>query len=386
MKKNKIDIIEKKKRKKIQKSFLRLLVLMLIAAFCVFLYMERGNWISGVENRIESIRQNDGVLADGNFPLKVSDDGDYQLQVLDDRLALLSNSYLYIYSVRGENIDTRQVSYIKPVIKSNGDYSLCFENGGTGFRVDKADGVLYDRTADDLIITGAVSDIGYTALITASSTYSCSIYIYDSNGKKIYTRNCVERVNDISFDNDSKGCVFVQLSSEKGEISSVMRRVRFDTQDAVWETPSMSSLCMETSFTNDGRICVIGNNMCAYYNKKGQLESMYTYAGVLLSYHVQKGQAAVLIRSDETRETSLVLFDGSAEEPVSISVNQSASYVRVADGVAYLMSSDNIVSYAFNGNAVATVALDNAYERFIKLKEYLFLMSYDRIDRVNFDE
>lgn len=386
MSKNKVDIIEKKKRKKTQRSLLRLLILMLIAAFCVFLYMERGNWISGVENKIESIRQNDGVLADGNFPLKVFDDGEYQLQALDDKLALLSNSYLYLYSVSGENSDTRQITYTKPVMKTNGDYSLCFENGGTKFRVDKTDNMIYERDSDNLIITGAVSDIGYTALITESNTYSCSIYIYDNNGKKIYTRNCVERVNDISFDTDSKGCVFAELNSEKGEVTTVLRRIRFETQDVIWTAPSMSTLCIETSFTNDGRVCIIGDNMCAYYNKKGQLESMYTYAGTLLSYDVHGGQAAILIRNDETRETSLVLCDGSAESPISIVVNSAASYVCVSDGKAYLMSGDNVVSYSFDGNAVATVSLDYAYERFLKQGKYLFLMSYDKIDRVNFDE
>lgn len=386
MKKDKVDSIEKRKRKKTQKSLLRLLILMLIAAFCVFLYMNRENWISGVENKIESIRQNDGVLAEGNFPLKVADDSDYQLQVLDDKLALLSNSYLYLYSVQGENADTRQITYTRPVIKTKGDYALCFEHGGTNFRVDRTDDLVYERDADDLIITGAVSNSGYTALVTESNTYSCSIYVYDNNGKKIYTRNCVERVNELSFDNDSKGCIFVELNSEKGEVSSVLQRIRFEQKEGIWETPAISTLCIETSFTEDGRICVIGDNMCAYYNKKGQLESMYTYAGTLLSYDVHGGQAAILIRNDETRETSLVLCDGSAESPISIVVNSAASYVCVSDGKAYLMSGDNVVSYSFDGNAVATVSLDYAYERFLKQGKYLFLMSYDKIDRVNFDE
>lgn len=386
MSKNKVDVIEKKKKRKTQKSILRLLVIMLLAAFCVFLYMERGNWISGFENKIESIHQNDGVLAEGNFPLTVSDNGDYQVQILDNKLALLSNSYLYLYSEQGENSDTRQIPYTNPVLKTNGDYALCFENGGTGFRVDKTDGTLYERNAEDIIITGAVSKSGYTALIMESSTYNCSICIYDSNGKKIYTRNCVERIHEIRFDNDSEGCAFVQLNSEKGEISSVVRRIRFEQEEELWSSLALSAMCIETSFTQDGRLCVIGDTLCAYYNKKGQLESMYTYTGSLLSYHVQDGRAAVLIRSDDTRETNLVLFDGSAEDPAIVTVNQSASYVRVENETVYLMSGDNIVSYSFSGSAVATVALDFAYERFIKQGDYLFLMSYDKIDRVNFDE
>ena len=40
----------------------------------------------------------------------------------------------------------------------------------------------------------------------------------------------------------------------------------------------------------------------------------------------------------------------------------------------------------FSGKAVATVALDRAYERFLKQGNYLFLLSYDQIDRVNFNQ
>ena len=386
MDKKKIDVIEKRKKRKFRRSLMRIIVLVLIAAFCVFLYMERGNWLSGMGSRIESIRQNDGVLAEGNFPLTISGNGEYQAQILDERLAILNNSYLYLYSVQGESTDTRQVAYTKSVLKTAGEYALCFENGGSGFRVDKANDAVYEKDAEDMIITGTISSSGYVALITESSTYSCSLYVYDTSGKKIYTRNCVERVNDVSFRPDNSGCVIVQLDADEGEITSWLRNISFDEKQTKWETPTISTLCMETSFTSDGRICVIGDSMCAYYNAKGQMESMYTYRGSLVSYHVENGQAAVLVHSDETRETKLILFEGSAESPVEVDVNNASSYVRIEDGIVYLMSSDNIVSYSFSGKAVATVALDRAYERFLKQGNYLFLLSYDQIDRVNFNQ
>lgn len=386
MAKKNADAIDKRKKRRFNKGLLRFTVLLLIAAFCVFLYMERSNWISGVGNRIESIRQNDGVLADGNFPLNISGNGEYQAEILDDRLAILNNSYLYLYSIEGDSTATRQVAYTNAILKTSGGYALCFENGGIGFRVDKVSDAVYEKEAEDLIITGAVSSEGYVALITESSTYSCSLYIYDANGKKIYTRNCVERVNEVSFRHDSQGCVFVQLDAEEGEVISCLRSILIDEKDTVWETPSISTLCLNTSYTKDGRICVIGDSMCAYYNEKGQMESMYTYSGSLVSYDSENGRAAVLVYSDETRETNLILFDETAEAPVEITVNNTASYVQIDEGTAYLMSNDNVVSYSFEGKAVATVALENAYERFLKQDNYLFLLSYDQIDRVNFNQ
>ncbi len=385
-KKKKIDAIEQRKKRRAQRRMLKFLILMLIAGFCVFLYVERGNWLSGMENKIESIRQNDGVLADGNFPLSVSGDGDYQVKILDDRLAILNNSYLYLYSVHGDRSDTRQVAYTTSILKTAGDYALCFENGGSGFRVDKIGDAVYEKEAEDVIITGTISPEGYVALVTESSNYNCSIYIYDANGKKVYTRNCVERVSGVTFQQDNGGCVFVELNASDGEITSSLCSIRFDKKSMQWETPTISTVCLDASYTADGRICIIGDTMCAYYNDKGQMESMYTYAGTLLSYDIENGQVAVLVRSDETRETKLILFDASAEQPIEVEVGNSASYVQIDEGMAYLMSSDNVVSYSFSGKAVATVALSRAYERFLKQGDYLFLAGYDQIDRVNFNQ
>ncbi len=386
MSKANVDTIEKRKRKNTRRSLLRLLILILLAAFCVFLYMERGNWVSGVEDKIESIRQNDGVLAEGNFPLTISGSGDYQVKPVEDNVALLNNSYMYIYSVQGDNVETRQIPYTNAVMKSNKNYAMCYENGGLGFRVDRVDDVVYEKDAEDIIISGSVSAQGCSAIITESSNYSSSIYVYDENGKKMYTRNCVERVTDVCFDNESTGCVFVELNAAEGEISSVLKRVSFDREETLWEAPSLSTLFLETSFTADGRVCVVGDSLCAYYNTKGQLESMYTYTGELLGYDVQNGNAAILVRSDETRDTNLLLFGGSAESPAIIDVNQYSTYVQTDGSSVYLMSNDNVVSYSFEGDPQATAALDYSYERFLKQGDYLFLMSYDRIDRINFNE
>lgn len=386
MGKKNIDNVDMRKKKQLRRSLLRFLILVLIAAFCVFLYVERGSWLTGMENKIDSIRQNDGVLADGNFPLSISGNGDYQAEIMEDDLAILNNSYLYLYSDQGESLDTRQIAYTNAVMQSGGDRILCFENGGIGFRVDNTNGCVYEKEAENIIISGDISSSGYTALITESNTYSCSIYVYSQNGKKLYTRNCVERVNEICFNPDNSGCVFVQLDASDGEISSVLKCIEFDKEEIIWEAPALSTLCLEASYTSDGRICIIGDSVCAYYNKKGQMESMYTYSGSLISYDAENGQAAILVRSDETRETNLLLFDSSAESPMVIPVNNSASYVKLNGSTACLMSTDNVVAYSFEGKAVATVNLDFSYDRFLRQDEYLFLMSYDQIDRVNFNQ
>ena len=91
------------------------------------------------------------------------------------------------------------------------------------------------------------------------------------------------------------------------------------------------------------------------------------------------GNAAVLIRDEEKRETKLVIFPGSASEPIEIVVNGDAKAVQVYGDRIYMMNAETVIAYNFSGKSVATV-------RFLKKDNYLFLLRYDKIDRVDFKE
>ncbi|MCI5844467.1 MAG: DUF5711 family protein [Oscillospiraceae bacterium] len=383
------DAVKHRKKQRTKNNLKKLLLFLLIAAFCGYLYLERDAWIpklEGIGSRYEAITQNDGTLAEGNFPLSITRNAEYQAAVVEDNLFILNASYLYLYSLHGDLKDTRQLAYSKPVMKSNGNFALLYENGGTRFRVDRQSRNIYTKNMDNPIITGAVSADGVVALVTESDLYSCVLQIFDKNGKKLYTRNCIERLNDIAFTADSAGCVFTELSAADGDVITTMKRIQFDETDFVWESESLSTLSLNVSLTESNHTCVIGDTACAYYNEKGQLDSMFAYTGTLKSYAMEAGNAAILVWDEEKRETKLVIFPGSAAEPVEITVNGDAKAVQVYGDRVYMMNAETIIAYNFSGKAVATVNLDSSYDSFLKKDGYLFLLRYDKIDRVDFKE
>ncbi len=383
------DAVKHRKKQRTKNNLKKLLLFLLIAAFCGYLYLERDAWIpklEGIGSRYEAITQNDGTLAEGNFPLSITRNAEYQAAVVEDNLFILNASYLYLYSLHGDLKDTRQLAYSKPIMKSNENFALLYENGGTRFRVDRQSQNLYTKNVDNPIITGTVSANGVVALVTESDLYSCVLQIFDKNGKKLYTRNCIERLSDIAFTADSTGCVFTELSAEDGEVITTIKRIQFDETDFVWESESLTTLSLAVSLTESDHTCVIGDTACAYYNGKGQLDSMYPYAGSLKSYAMEAGNAAILVRDEEKRETKLVLFQGSATEPVEITVNGDAKAVQVYGDRVYMMNAETVIAYNFSGKAVATVDLDSSYDSFLKKNNYLFLLRYDKIDRVDFKE
>lgn len=383
------DVIEKRKRRSHWRAFRNFLIFLLITAFCGYLYIQRDAWIpklEGIGNRYESVTQNDGTLAEGNFPLSISGNTGYQADLVDDTLFLLHDAYLELYSLHGDVRDTRQHAYQDAGMCASGKYALLFERGGNSFRLDTKHKNIYSKTTENDIIFGTVSEDGSVALVTESDAYASSISVYDNTGKQIYRRDCIEYVVDVTFHNDSKGCCFISICAEGGEIQSTVTSVLFDQIDTQWTSLPLKTLGMDMEFSSDGTLCVVGNTGCAYYSSTGELLSSYDYTGELLDYSLENGRAALVVQDDEKRETTLVFLNRTAANPTISVIESTAECVRVFDGDAIVMSSGNVTSYDFSGNALATVALEDSYQSFIKQDGYLFLMGYDQIDRVDFKE
>ncbi len=383
------DRIEWRKRRHRLRWFRNFVIFLLIAAFCGYLYVQRDAWIpklEGIGSRYDSVTENDGELAAGNFPLSFSGGASYQAELVDDTLFLLHDAYLDLYSLHGDHRDTRQHTYQNAMISTSSKYALLYESGGTSFRLDSKSKNIYNKSVDDNIITGKVSNQGNVVLITESSTYSCSIQVYDNTGKRIYQRDCLEHVVDVSFHSDENGCFFTSIQVENGALQSTVTSVLFHQVETQWTSLPLDTMAITSGVASDGTLCVIGDTSCTYFSSTGEVLSSYTYRGTLLSEDLENGRAALLLQDDQTRDTALVLLDRSADAPQRTTVDDTSQLVRVFDGDALVMCPGDVTSYDFSGNALATVALEGAYTSFIKQDGYLFLMGYERIDRVNFKE
>jgi hypothetical protein len=269
---------------------------------------------------------------------------------------------------------------------SEGKYALIYESGGTSFRLDTKHKNIYGKSAEENILSGAVSDNGTVALITESSAYACAICVYDNTGKLIYQRDCIDYVVDVAFHEDSAGCFYTTMNVENGVMQSTVTSVLFRQTQEQWTSLPLDTLAIQTEVASDGSLCVVGNTACAYYSSDGEVLGTYTYTGTLVSADIENGRVGLILTDDQTRATSLVMLDQSVSDLSTVTMGSTANLVRVYDGDAYVMSSGDVTSYDFSGTAVATVDLEGSYTAFIKQDAYLFLLGYNQIDRVDFKE
>lgn len=380
------DIVELKNRKKRQKRLVKLLIFILVAAVIYGLYHYRNEWLpklQGIGKQYKTII-NDGRLAEGNFPLEINESSEYQLKYSDDTLFMLCDAYIYYYNTNGGLIKKRQHAYTNSVLSVAGGNALIFESGGNELTVENEDSVMYTKTLDDSIMFARLSSDGYAAVVTTSGNYACELTVYDDKGKSIYERKCVDRVNDISFTEDSKGCIISYVDAENGSLVTTVQKLAFSKSGEVWSSPAVETLGLETYGYSNGAF-VLGITACAYVDSDGQISSYYRYDGDFAGGSSRGGKSAVIINDDERREYTLALFEGGGKEPVLIELDSPLKDVEVYDGLAYVMSQKEIRAYDFDGAFRSTAEISDLYDSFRRSDDYIFLMGHNKVDRIDYN-
>ncbi|MCM1314706.1 MAG: DUF5711 family protein [Prevotella sp.] len=380
------DIVEIKNHENRKKKLTRFLIFVIIAGIISGLYFTRDMWydkIRGIGRQYNTII-NSGTLAEGNFPIEINGEYNYQLRQTQNNFIILSDIHIFFYNTDGTLIRKRQHTYTNAVLQAENGKALIYENGGDEFCIEDTEGIIYKNTFSNNIMFARISHEGYTAVVTKSENYDCEIIVFDNKGNVIYERKCMEHVSDISFINQSGGCVVSYLMAENGSLTTAVQQIDFSESLENWTSPGLDTAGLDVYGYNDGAF-VLGIDACGYINENGQISSYYRYDGELKGGASVNGLSAVIINNDDRRKYIMVLFSGNSSEPLIIDLGQEAVDVTVYDNLAYVMCKEEIRAYDFNGEIRSKAVISDSYSGFARSKDYIFLKGYNKIDRIDYE-
>lgn len=382
-----VDIVILRRRRKRRRQMAKFIAFILLASIIFGLYVKRDVWfpkLEGIGNRFQSVKSSGGELSGENFPLNISGGIDYQVGNLNGYLAILSDAYIYIYTEDGELYEERQHAYANAMLQTSGKKALIYESGGNKFRIDNKRKNLYTKKMEQNIIFARISENGNVAVITTSDTYICKLTVFDDSGEEIYSRNCVERVIDLTFNEDGTGCILATSDAADGEIISKIISVSFDSKKDKWTSDALNTMCLKTYYDRNG-ILVLGDTKCAYYSNNGELLTSYDYPSSLVDWDYRDGKIAMLFENEIKRQNYFTTIDSEKREPNQNEFsNSSANCIRISGGQVLILSKEGIIKYDFNGGGEKNISSESAYEKFILIDNYIFLLGYDRIDRIEY--
>ena len=383
---DKNDLIELKNKKKRRKRIINITLFLVLAAAGTAIFFTQELWLPklrGIGEQYTTI-VNDGRLAEGNFPIEINGGSSYQFDCTKECAVVLCDAYVYFYSQEGGLIKRRQHAYTNAVMNVVSDRVLIYESGGSDFSVEDRNGVLYSKTMNENIVFARLSKNGYAAVVTASKNYDCEIEVYDRRGTAIYERKCTEYVNDISFNDDGSGCVISYIYAENGSMQTSVQEISFTEENAKWTSPGIDTMGIDVYNCDDGAF-VLGEDACGYVDSKGQISSFYQYDGSLAEGSGNDGKAAVIMNSEDRRKYEMVLFNGGAADPVVLNFESPLIDVSVDGDLAYVMTQDSVLAYDFKGGLRSTAQISDSYTGFVRNGSYIFLKSFNKIDRIDFE-
>lgn len=380
------DIVEKKKRQKRKKNLIRFIIIFIVLIIAAVIIVTYEIWLPklrGLGKQYTTI-VNDGRLAEGNFPIEILDSESFQMACTENMLCVLSDASVYFYSEEGGLIKKRQHAYSNAIMNTAGERILLYESRGYRFSVEDRNDIIYTKNFTENIMFVRLSAEGYTAVVTTSQNYDCEINVYNRDGERIYNRRCVERVSDICFTDESKGCVISYIYAENGSLVTSVQEVAFTEKTEKWTSNGLDTAGVQVCGFSGGA-ALIGIDACGYVDESGNIASMYHYDGEFAGGACENGKSAVIINSDDTRKYTAALFNGNGEEPLELSFETPLVDVAVQGGLAYIMTQDSVVAYDFDGGLRSTAQISDSYTGFSRTDGYVFLKGFDKIDRINYE-
>lgn len=384
---NDIDIIEERKKEKRRRNIIKLIIILVLALIIGGLYYYRDKWypkIEGLGEKYQTTIMNNGKLAEGNFPIEIMGGSEYQFEVTNKIGYLLNDAYIYIYNQNGGLIESRQHGYSNAVMKASDGMSLIYESGGYNFRVESYKKTYFTKKMDNIIIFGIMNK-DYIAIVTASDKYASVLTVYDRKGNFVYKRECVERIIDVSFTEDGKGCLLSFINASNGALINITEKIHFDKIEPIWVSEPAETFCIDSFPLESGGAVLLGEEECAYYDNEGKIINSSVYGGDFSGGAVEGSHTAVITNDEQRRKYSLTLIPDESSEPIVINSEEVLKDVAIYDGCAYIMTSKNIMAYDFTGQLRSTVEISDAYVSFRRSDDYIFLLGYDKIDRIDYD-
>ena len=381
--------LQKQRRAKKRKRFFKkLIVVLIIISVGAILYYTRDNWLpffDGIATKYLTATQNDGELAEGKFPLKISGGSDYQIGTLENYFSVVDDTHFYIYTADGKLTLDKQHNYSSPVLKTNSKKALIYDLGGKKLSLESKYKNIYSKTLDDNILFARLSSDDKAAVITTSDKFLCVMTIYDSSGEAIYTWKCTEgRIIDVDFINSNEGCIVTTIDANGGQMISNVHKFIFTSDKKVWTSQNADTLAISSYILNNGNIAVIGDTKCAYYSKDGTYIGSYTYKDELVDYSCSDSAAALLFRNEERRKSNAVIINDIVNDIKEIEIQDNAKCLNTERDSIFILTDSEIQEYSNIGTKLTSVPVKDDYYDIHKLGQHIYLLGDAEIDRIDF--
>lgn len=194
------------------------LVVLLIILFTmkmVEVYYENASNNSNEAENVSISQKEDNV-----FPYYLESSSDLSFDMIGNDIAILNDdSFTLINSNSAKQKIKEQHGYANPIIKSNGEYSIIYDQGSYKFRLYNSKENIYEDKTNNKIFCANVSSSGTVGIVTTSDNAKAEIIVYDKALNKMLSYEVHNGfVTSIALDSGANRIAFAVTSSKNAQL------------------------------------------------------------------------------------------------------------------------------------------------------------------------
>ena len=383
------DFRRERNKLKSRKRTKRLIILLAVAAVAAGIFFTKGLWIPKLEGILDKPHEtivNDSTEQAGNFPLDTGDSTVRQLTRLDGSIVSADASHITTYDTNGKMRESIYHGCGSPEVRSSGKRMLCFDFGGTGFKLYSKSGLMFEKQMNGTVLLGSIASNGNVAVVTEDSRYVVSVNVYDKNGEDVYRWSNGDRILDVCFTNDGSGLIVTTFGASGGKLSSVVHRIDMTRSGSVSDSDRIEGFILRTCETKDGNIWAVGEDRLWLLSQSCRPLAGYEFTTEPVSFDLC-GESACAACSNVSGGNSIYVFNADdLELKPKVIENSSGSIkkVRCFDGMAFILSSDKLDAYGADGSLVSTAAVSNDHSDFVYSENAAYFIDRHEISKLIF--
>ncbi len=313
--KKQIDPETKRRRRN---TFIAIGIVIVIAILLILWLAIPNSGNSGYENNSDGTGESSQSARVEGYPLLINGTGVTKGNFFAQEKGMLYVSDTSVISAdeKGKVLFNRSHSFYHPVSDHAGEYVLVFNEGSTGYRIEKNSGTIQEAECENGIITGAVAENGKYALITEANGYMSYLAVYQEDGSLQYTyyfASCYAQ--DISLSADGTRAAVSGIMAQDGKMISVIYLFDFNSEKPVAEVNFEDTLLFDVYYCENGNALAVGDSKTVSVRSNGESRE-YAYGDRKISAYDFDRDRVLLALSpyDSVTLRQLTVLNSNAEE------------------------------------------------------------------------
>jgi hypothetical protein len=400
-----IDISERKKKnriEKLKKVFFRVFVLFCIAAAVFILIYTKDAWYSEMEGILTRVPALPGQssLAEGNFPLALPEAETVSARAFDGGFAIITDTKVSAYDLSGAELFSASHNYANPAVFAYENEFVTYDIGGKSFSVYRKGKLRYSKVLEEQLLLVRVKN-GLCGAVTIGAKHPAVLTVYDSTGREIFSFRSTLRITDIAFNHDETGVFISLLSSKGGDLVTNVVYYSFTetgkdekgTAIPLFESESFGTLALsltavpaKTGEEMSDILILVGDRELAVLSDELKVlkQVIYDAPGTLKNYSLNGLNAALLFSDDFSDSGQLLIMNSDyILKTATLPGNIRGVKTGAGDYGILALSDGKIDRITLSGSDIADIPLPGSYSSFFISDNYIYLLGYGEINRLN---